>query len=717
MDPFDPQNLTAPSDSPGFLGLSPQAWRDMAVFGGNLSAAANARTSSGHLQYGAGLAGPLGAATNESFSQGQKLAGAMADLGIKRETQRKLNYENQLTAMGMPFQQALAGARMNALGGTGAPSGGYQDALGTAESGNQPGAVNPLGYSGLYQMGAGRLADLGMYQPAQGENLKANQWKGAFNIPGFPDVKTQQDFLKSPAAQRVAFNAHVQNIDNAIAATPGADQMNRNGLQAVAHLGGVGGMQKFVQTNGQYNPADANGTHLSDYYARFSRLNSSPLSGPRAEYAPQQTPQIQDRAVTPAPRMVPVQQQQGAPDQSVQQQADMLRSEALQMNNQANRVALLGPQFGDPALIRQQAMEKLKLADQLLTAGPMATEKARAEAPFRMERLSPGSVAVNPLGQRIGFAPIQSDEVITEGPNKGMHVTVMRDPTTGAVINGPSNGQGAGMEGVPTGAIPKGLPPSEEGRLKAAGGVEGEDLNHDRKIVETDLAHVIDNTIQGKLQMLKLRTLIDPAATGFAGETRMALKNAIQTLSPSLADAFDMNASPAQELKKIATLGASKSEQEDHGAAKALGLMKIYMDANPNLENQPDANQHMANMILMAYQLREDYATGATAHYQQSREGFVGPEHKTYVPISKYDQTFIQKMRPEVYKAATDALNGLPYDAWSKGLTAPQMQIVGGILQRADPNAQINVKGQSIPVSSFKNVIGPTDIMGASNGR
>jgi len=39
---------------------------------------------------------------------------------------------------------------------------------------------------------------------------------------------------------------------------------------AIGHLGGVGGMQKYVRTKGQYNPSDALGTSLSDYYSKFS---------------------------------------------------------------------------------------------------------------------------------------------------------------------------------------------------------------------------------------------------------------------------------------------------------------------------------------------------------------------------------------------------------------------------------------------------------------
>lgn len=149
--------------------------------------------------------------------------------------------------------------------------------LGGRESSNDPTKVNADGYSGMFQHGTARLADIGVYTPAEGESLKSNGWKGTLNIPGFPEVKTQADFLKSPGAQRAAMAVEVANTDQAIATTPGADGLNPNGLRAVAHLGGVAGMQKFVATGGPtgapgaYNPTDSNGTRLSDYYHLFSQ--------------------------------------------------------------------------------------------------------------------------------------------------------------------------------------------------------------------------------------------------------------------------------------------------------------------------------------------------------------------------------------------------------------------------------------------------------------
>jgi hypothetical protein len=153
------------------------------------------------------------------------------------------------------------------------------------ESGGNPGLVNKLGYAGLYQFGAPLLKDLGIYQPGAGENVSDRaatgqwsgaKWSGSFNVPGFPQVKSLQDFLANPAAQKAAFDLHTASMDRQIA-TNGLDKyigmkiggvpITMDGLHAMIHLGGVDGTARTLASGGAYNPADANGTSLLRYAA------------------------------------------------------------------------------------------------------------------------------------------------------------------------------------------------------------------------------------------------------------------------------------------------------------------------------------------------------------------------------------------------------------------------------------------------------------------
>jgi len=105
-------------------------------------------------------------------------------------------------------------------------------------------------FVGSLQFGEARLSD---YQKATGTRF------------------TQDEFIADEALQDAVAEWHIADIDKAIDALgEAAAGYDRDGLRAVAHLGGVGGMQEYVRTKGEYNPADELGTSLQSYYDKFS---------------------------------------------------------------------------------------------------------------------------------------------------------------------------------------------------------------------------------------------------------------------------------------------------------------------------------------------------------------------------------------------------------------------------------------------------------------
>ena len=103
---------------------------------------------------------------------------------------------------------------------------------------------------GKLQFGAARLSD---YKSATGKRF------------------TQAEFKANEALQDEVAEWHIADIDKAIDALGDAAKgYDRDGLRSVAHLGGKGGMKKFVQSGGKYNPADELGTSLQDYYDKHS---------------------------------------------------------------------------------------------------------------------------------------------------------------------------------------------------------------------------------------------------------------------------------------------------------------------------------------------------------------------------------------------------------------------------------------------------------------
>ena len=105
-------------------------------------------------------------------------------------------------------------------------------------------------FVGSLQFGEARLSD---YQKATGTRF------------------TQDEFIADEALQDAVAEWHIADIDKAIDALgDAATGYDRDGLRAVAHLGGVGGMKTYVRSKGKYNPADELGTSLQSYYDKFS---------------------------------------------------------------------------------------------------------------------------------------------------------------------------------------------------------------------------------------------------------------------------------------------------------------------------------------------------------------------------------------------------------------------------------------------------------------
>ena len=160
---------------------------------------------------------------------------------------------------------AAAMASWGGASGGGAGLDGFADnvprSLINTESGGRWDARNNVagsggnGHFGILQFGHGRLEDA----------------KKAGVIPA--DM-TPEQFIQSRDAQVRTANWHFTDIDNRIRANSfdklvgqeiNGVPITMDGMRAMAHLGGFGGLSKFLRSGGGYNPADAFGTSLAHY--------------------------------------------------------------------------------------------------------------------------------------------------------------------------------------------------------------------------------------------------------------------------------------------------------------------------------------------------------------------------------------------------------------------------------------------------------------------
>ena len=137
-------------------------------------------------------------------------------------------------------------------------------------------AINAGGYTGRYQFGTAALTSAGMYQPAPGENVSKNEWRGSVVLPDGRRL-TQQEFANDQGAQEIAKGGHEKNLDREIAArgldryvgtTVMGQPVTRQMLYSLMHFGGPQGAENYLKSGGIADPADANGTRMSQYYGR-----------------------------------------------------------------------------------------------------------------------------------------------------------------------------------------------------------------------------------------------------------------------------------------------------------------------------------------------------------------------------------------------------------------------------------------------------------------
>jgi len=173
--------------------------------------------------------------------------------------------------------------------------GGGEDVLKMRESGNNHRIVNDVGFVGTYQFGAPRLETLGVFKSdvdLKGWNGKAgkeDKWQGSFNIPGMPEIKTVQDFKNSKEAQdrvrqldlqQTEKDISAKGLDKYIGQTVAGVPITKQSIMNMAHLGGIGGAEAFLKSDGQKNPTDKYGTSLRDYAEMGSTAKDRPKLTP-----------------------------------------------------------------------------------------------------------------------------------------------------------------------------------------------------------------------------------------------------------------------------------------------------------------------------------------------------------------------------------------------------------------------------------------------------
>lgn len=635
--------------------------------------------------------------------------------------------------------------------------------LASRESGSDPSAVNAGGYSGMFQQGAARLSDpgVGVYTPAKGEDVAANTWQGTFNIPGFPDVKTHADFLASPGAQKAALAAEVVNTNQAIASTPGADKFSTSGLQAVAHLGGVAGMQKFVATGGAYNPTDANGTHLSDYYNHFAQGGPAALQAtfghpdgpPQPSAAPGVTVAPAPVGAAPAPAPIQTAARGAIPggtatDATAGPGFDASGNPLPAGSWDASPVAAATPPTVQ-APVQQPAIQNPNaLLGVAAPAGPTPPAPVNALAGPAPVTVPPAPVAPtaqpgtgmnspqvqqaqelmrratqiemaaaatpNDPRAKMAAAAMASDlraraQVIMQADS----VTV--DPVTGIQTHTLTGKQDPAAQPVHN--------PARVTKAETAGGTlltqpgspdrlipfSGRPEQVDAYKSDLPRAEALTTAAQSsQASMPRLNEMADLAsqlATGGAAPELRAKAAAMleqQGVAPATIKEFTGmdSGSAAQLFTKLAISTAGAAAKADVGANNGIQSTQLYQSANPGMNLLPDANTRVTNMMRVSAQQIQDYAQAALQHFGANEQTFLAGGN--YAPLTTFNRQWLAQSNPQIGAAAIGILNGDPFEKWSAKITPAEGAKAAAMAGRVDPTIQVPLKGGGTrPVSQI----------------
>ena len=131
--------------------------------------------------------------------------------------------------------------------------------LGLIESSNQWQAINPIGMMGKYQFSTATLELLG-YHGITPERFRSDPTV----FPEQMQERALRDLIAHNLHYLSKFTQYIGQVVNGV-------RITRAGLIAASHLGGVGGVQRFLTSN--HNATDMNGSSVQKYLKEFSQYN------------------------------------------------------------------------------------------------------------------------------------------------------------------------------------------------------------------------------------------------------------------------------------------------------------------------------------------------------------------------------------------------------------------------------------------------------------
>ena len=202
----------------------------------------------------------------------------------------------------------------------------------------------------------------------------------------------------------------------------------------------------------------------------------------------------------------------------------------------------------------------------------------------------------------------------------------------------------------------------------------------------------------------EMATLAQQLATGPTAELRARGAALLEAsgVEPDKIKAWTgmSSGSAAQEFVKLGITAAGQAAKADTGANTGVDAVRLYQNANPNLNLLPDANKRITNMMRVAGQATQDYAQGALQHFGDNESAFL--KGGNYTPLTTFNRQWQGQANPQIYAAAAGILNGDAFDKWTAKISPDDGRRAAAIAARIDPSIQVPGRGGGmIPARNF----------------
>jgi len=205
-----------------------------------------------------------------------------------------------------------------------------------------------------------------------------------------------------------------------------------------------------------------------------------------------------------------------------------------------------------------------------------------------------------------------------------------------------------------------------------------------------------------QIRIKEMQDVLQRFSTGPGTEARTAASAFLQRWLPSAITGWEKESAnlsggdAAQAFSKLALTGAGSQEQKVLGTRGGYQAIRLFKEANPNVNLQDATNKSILDMQLIGNQANQDYSQSALSHFADNETKF--SQTHQYESLAQFDRAWNAQRNPQVYAAAMGAISGQKPEQWAKTLSDAEYARALQVVANAKPGAVVNGKSGRIVV-------------------